>query len=164
MRVSTLLDDSDPEPFDRADPGAAPRVHIANPNRYREGLTSAVRPWLERLVGAVAGDRAGTLAVRFVSDREMQRLNRQFRGKDRTTDVLSFPGGPSPEGPQLGDLAVSVPAARRQAAERGHSTRQEIETLLIHGLLHCLGHDHETDQGEMAALEARLRQEWGSTP
>ncbi len=121
------------------------------------------------MVGALA-PRADSLAVRFVSDREMRRLNRTYRHHDQATDVLSFPGGAQPGGAQpdevapapaqpshLGDVAVSVPTARRQAVALGHSVEQELRTLLLHGILHCLGHDHESDDGTMDRLERRWR-------
>ncbi|HJX27826.1 MAG TPA: rRNA maturation RNase YbeY, partial [Thermoanaerobaculia bacterium] len=94
--------------------------------------------------------------VRFCGDREMRRVNRQFRGKDKATDVLSFPG----EEGHLGDILISVPTARRQALEAGHPAERELMVLLLHGVLHCLGYDHETDQGEMERLERRLRRRW----
>ena len=83
----------------------------------------------------------------------MRALNRRYRGKDRSTDVLSFPAPP----PLLGDLVISVPYAARQARRRGQRLSREIERLLLHGYLHLLGYDHETDGGEMDALEARLK-------
>ncbi len=134
-----------------------PEIALLNPNRYPEAR--ALGPWLECLVASLA-PAADTLSVRFVGDRAMRALNREFRGRDRTTDVLSFPGGATREGEHLGDIAVSVPQARRQAAERGHPVERELRTLLLHGLLHCLGHDHETDRGEMEALERGLRERW----
>ena len=158
--VRPQMKDSEPEPTGRLDSGSMRRVELENPNRYPEARARRLRPWLEQLVGDVAPEPGGTLAIRFVSDREMKRLNRDFRGKDRTTDVLSFPGSKTVEGVHLGDIAVSVPAARRQAAERGHGVERELEVLLMHGLLHCLGHDHEADDGEMARLERSLRRKW----
>jgi probable rRNA maturation factor len=139
-------------------------IVLLNPNRYAEAGTRKLLPWLTGLVAAVA-PKAESLGVRFVGDRSMRLTNRQFRGKDQTTDVLSFPGeevgeGGEPGAGHLGDILISVPAARRQAAEAGHSVDQEIKTLLLHGILHCLGHDHETDQGEMERLERRLRKRW----
>lgn len=134
-------------------------IVLLNPNHYPEAATRRLRPWLARLVAAVA-PRAESLGVRFVGDREMRRTNRQFRGKDETTDVLSFPGEPGGEEGHLGDILISMPAARRQAAEAGHGVDRELKTLLLHGVLHCLGHDHETDQGEMERLERRLRRTW----
>jgi rRNA maturation RNase YbeY len=86
----------------------------------------------------------------------MRTLNRRYRGKDRTTDVLSFPPGGGDTG-FLGDLVVSAPEARRQARSAALPLPAVMEKLLLHGLLHLLGYDHETDDGEMDALEARLR-------
>jgi probable rRNA maturation factor len=88
----------------------------------------------------------------------MRRLNRDFRRKDKTTDVLAFPAA---EGALLGDIVVSVPYAARQARRRGEPRAREIERLLVHGYLHLLGFDHETDTGEMEALEAALRKRLG---
>lgn len=137
------------------DPAPRPELVLLNPNHYPESGARRLRPWLTSLVAALAPG-AESLGVRFVGDREMRRVNRHFRGKDRTTDVLSFPG----EGGHLGDVLISVPAARRQAAAAGHGMDRELRTLLLHGVLHCLGYDHETDQGEMERLERRLRRTW----
>ena len=93
------------------------------------------------------------LSVLFCGDARMRRLNRDFRRQDRTTDVLAFPAA---EGALLGDIVVSVPYAARQARRRGQSRSREIERLLLHGYLHLLGYDHETDTGEMEAIEAAL--------
>ena len=82
----------------------------------------------------------------------MRSLNRRYRRKDRSTDVLSFPGA----GRALGDIVISVPYAAREARRRGATTGAEIDRLLLHGYLHLLGYDHETDDGQMDALEARL--------
>lgn len=90
-------------------------------------------------------------------DAELRRLNAQFRGKDYATDVLSFPGGDG----HLGDLAISVMRARAQAREFGHSTEDEVRILMLHGVLHLLGMDHETDNGRMARVEKRWRRELG---
>jgi probable rRNA maturation factor len=103
----------------------------------------------------------GTIDVLLTSDAELKRLNRTFRGKNKPTDVLSFPADPisglPPEATHAGDLAISVDTAARQAAHFGHSLDLELRILLLHGLLHLAGHDHETDSGEMAALETQLR-------
>lgn len=143
---------------------AACEIVLLNPNRYAEAGTRRLLPWLTELVAAVA-PRAESLGVRFVGDRSMRLTNRRFRGKDQTTDVLSFPGEEAGAGGDagtghLGDILISVPTARRQAEEAGHSVDLEIKTLLLHGILHCLGHDHETDEGEMERLERRLRKRW----
>jgi probable rRNA maturation factor len=105
------------------------------------------------------------VTVAFVSDRAMRELNRRWRGKRGTTDVLSFPaeqevwerGG---EG-TLGDVVISVERAARQAGENGLTLEEEIAQLILHGLLHLCGYDHETDKGEMNALELRLRRRLG---
>ncbi len=137
------------------DPAPRPELVLLNPNHYPESAIRRLRPWLAALVTALAPE-AESFGVRFVSDHEMRRVNRQFRAKDGTTDVLSFPG----EDGHLGDVLISVPAARRQAAAAEHAVERELETLLLHGVLHCLGYDHETDQGEMERLERRLRRTW----
>jgi len=121
------------------------------------GYPSArARRFLNRAL-ALAGGRGGELSLVFCGDGRMRTLNRCYRGKDRTTDVLSFPPGAGGEAGFLGDLVVSAPEARRQARAAALPLPAVMEKLLLHGLLHLLGHDHETDDGEMDALEARLR-------
>jgi probable rRNA maturation factor len=88
----------------------------------------------------------------------MRALNRQFRGKDMVTDVLSFPSG---ERGFLGDIVIAAGVAARQAKDAGHSVPTELKVLSLHGLLHLLGYDHETDGGKMALAEARLRKKAG---
>lgn len=117
----------------------------------KSGLTRFVRE-AQRWVGLV-----GTVDVLLASDRTLRRLNRDFRGKDKATDVLSFPAAEEFAGESAGDLAISLETAARQAREHGHSLRDEVRVLLLHGLLHLNGMDHETDRGEMAAREAELR-------
>ncbi|HEY9421121.1 MAG TPA: rRNA maturation RNase YbeY [Thermoanaerobaculia bacterium] len=130
-------------------------IVLLNPNHYPETASRRLRPWLTGLLASLAPE-AESFGARFVSDREMRRVNREFRGKDKTTDVLSFPG----EEGHLGDVMISVPMARRQAAEAGHGVDRELKVLLLHGVLHCMGYDHETDQGKMERLERRLRRAW----
>ncbi|HEV2619284.1 MAG TPA: rRNA maturation RNase YbeY [Acidobacteriaceae bacterium] len=110
----------------------------------------------------------GEVEVLLTGDATLRRLNRTFRGKNKATDVLSFPAGPTtvffgePDGPVLaGDLAISLETAARQAAEFGHALRDEVRVLLLHGVLHLAGFDHEADAGEMAAREAELRKKLG---
>lgn len=136
-----------------------PEVTLQNPCQYREAGARRVRPWLAPVVTALAGGY-NSFVVRFVSDREMRQLNRFYRAKDATTDVLSFPGEELPDGHSLGDVVICVPAARRQAAAAGHDVGRELRVLILHGLLHCLGHDHETDDGTMERLEKKLRRRW----
>lgn len=103
------------------------------------------------------------ISIVFVNDETMTGLNRKFRKKARTTDVLTFPADdsyndPSQRGRPLGDIVISVDQARRQAADEKHSTATEVRYLILHGILHALGYDHETDQGEMNALELEARE------
>ncbi len=109
---------------------------------------------------ALCDRKDAALCIAFVDDDEIRRLNREFRNVDSPTDVLAFPGGEGFPGDEryLGDIAVSVPTARRQAEERGHSARSELLILAAHGLLHLCGCDHESDSGEMAALERSVRE------
>ena len=134
-------------------------VALDNPNRYSDVDRDSLRSWLGPVLEALAPD-FDTLAVRFVGERAMRRLNSEYRSIDRSTDVLSFPGEETPEGSHLGDIAIAVPVARRQADELGHSIDRELRCLLLHGVLHCLGHDHEEDEGEMNRLELDLRERW----
>ena len=90
----------------------------------------------------------------------MAGLNRRWRRKNRSTDVLAFPAGESGDA-FLGDIVISVPYATRQARRRGDTPFREMDRLLVHGYLHLLGYDHETDGGEMDALEARVRSRLG---
>lgn len=118
-----------------------------------------VRRLLDRANRAM-GNPAREVSVLFCGDRLMAGLNRRWRGKDRPTDVLSFPAEGAPAG-FLGDIVISIPYAGRQARRRGESRALEVDRLLLHGYLHLLGYDHETDRGEMDALEARLRRRFG---
>ena len=116
----------------------------------------------------VAVGLEGEVHVLLADDATLRRLNRTFLGKDKATDVLSFPAAATaaffgdPQGPGLaGDLAISLEMAARQGAQFGHSLRDEVRVLLLHGLLHLAGFDHERDSGEMAEREANLRRELG---
>ncbi len=130
-------------------------ILLQNPCRYAEAGARCHRPWLAPLVADLA-PAAESLVVRFVSDREMRRLNATYRQRQGPTDVLSFPD----DGGHLGDVVIAVPTARRQASARGHGVERELRVLMLHGLLHCLGHDHENDGGAMERLERRLRRRW----
>ena len=99
----------------------------------------------------------GQVSVLLTTDTGIRRLNRQFRGKNKATDVLSFPASEAVAGEVAGDLAISVPTALRQAGEQGHSLATEIKVLMLHGLLHLAGFDHERDEGQMARRERLLR-------
>jgi probable rRNA maturation factor len=112
-----------------------------------------IEAFAQTLQHEVAGGRSfGCLLTR---DAELRRLNRTFLQHDYPTDVLSFPSG-SRSG-FLGEIAISVDRAREQAAEQGHGVGEEVKILMLHGVLHLLGMDHQTDRGRMARAEARWR-------
>ena len=98
----------------------------------------------------------GEVDVLLTSDAEIRRLNKAFRGKNKATDVLSFPAPEEAEG-MAGDIAISLETALRQANQHSHSLRDELRVLMLHGLLHIDGEDHEADAGEMAERESELR-------
>jgi probable rRNA maturation factor len=114
---------------------------------------------------AILPCNAAGVTVAFVSDRAMRELNRLWRHKQGTTDVLSFPAEQDEfekvDGPKLGDVVISVEQAARQAKENGLSFVQEVSQLILHGLIHLCGYDHSTDEGEMDRLELRLRKKLG---
>ncbi len=135
-----------------------------------EFALSALRPFLLRARRAVPV--AGQVSVLLASDSAIKRLNRKFRGKNHTTDVLSFPALEMPaqkssssqransrsnHSAVAGDLAISLDAAARQATQFGHPLMIELKILMLHGLLHLAGYDHERDAGGMAAREEQLR-------
>jgi probable rRNA maturation factor len=116
-------------------------------------------PGLAAWLASIAPSRArGTVTVAIVSDARVRTLNRQYRRKDKVTDVLSFPSG---ERGYLGDVVIAAGVAARQAREAGHTLATELRVLALHGLLHLLGYDHERDDGRMARLERRLRRRGG---
>ena len=132
--------------------------------RWQRRPGGSPTPALRRLARAAAerlGTGAAEVGVLVCDDDTIRSLNRRYRGKDRPTDVLSFPGGfAQPEGPRyLGDVAISLDTAERQATEAGIALDRELAELLLHAVIHLCGHDHETDAGEMPALELRLRRE-----
>lgn len=131
---------------------------------FRRAPAELNRRHLERFAQLLRTDVAEGAGFRCLvtDDRELRRLNREFLGKDYATDVLSFPGDPQVGQalslPQLlGEMAISGDRARAQAAEFGHSLDDEIGILMLHGLLHLMGMDHEKDRGRMARAEARWR-------
>jgi len=126
------------------------------PRRVRALLARVARGMREaRVRGLGSGVEVSIL---FCGDRAIRTLNRRYRGIDRPTDVLAFP---AQGGGLLGDVVVSVPYAGRQARRRGESRAREIDRLLLHGVLHLAGYDHEADDGEMDRLEAALRRRLG---
>ncbi len=131
------------------------RVVVLNRQRRRRLSARRLRRVLEGAGEALA--TGGELALVLASDRLLRRLNRAYRGKDRPTDVLSFPGEGGEDG--LGDVVISVETAERNARALGRSLPGELDLLALHGLLHVLGYDHETDDGTMHRLERRLRRQ-----
>jgi probable rRNA maturation factor len=135
--------------------------------RERLSLRELERFWMK--ASRELGLQRGAACVCFITDAEMTRLNRTFRSKPKTTDVLSFPSEKRSKpralrsavrklrGSFLGDMAISPTVARRNAKRFGRTATKEICVLMLHGLLHLLGYDHETDRGEMARVEAKLR-------
>ena len=111
---------------------------------------------LRLLQGAARALRVeGDVALVLTGDRPLRALNARYRGQDKPTDVLSFPAGGGEGG--LGDIVISVETAERNARSLGRTLPQELDVLALHGFLHVLGYDHETDEGTMDRLEARLR-------
>lgn len=148
------------------------RVNVACPDAPSRAVASAeqtaairgLASWLVRIAPAAA---RGEVCIALVSDARMKALNRQFRGKDRVTDVLSFPAEPASASAApaaagfLGDIVIASGVAKKQAKDAGHGVNIEIRVLALHGLLHLLGFDHDTDDGKMARVEARLRRKAG---
>lgn len=158
--------------FDFSDDGELPGPAAAVAARAASKLPD-LRPFLTRARKAVPV--AGEVSVLLTFDGRIRELNRRFRGKNKSTDVLSFPAMAIPSFPAMeipknvqaarnsreatpaGDLAVSLDTALRQARQFGHSLEVELKILLLHGLLHLAGYDHEADAGEMARREDQLR-------
>jgi probable rRNA maturation factor len=135
-------------------------IDILTESRVEARFGPALRRGLAAFVqqAAQAAQLKGGISILLTDDREIRRLNREFRHKDKATDVLSFPAS-SANGHALmsGDLAISIESATRQAKEQGHALATELRILILHGLLHLAGFDHETDCGQMARKEAALR-------
>ena len=132
-------------------------IEAVNRQRKTKIDTKAWEAFADKAAAAIGkGGSAATIA--FVSDKAIRRLNREFRGVDKATDVLSFPAD---ETDNLGDIAISVDTAARQAKENGLAFDEEVAQLILHGLLHLSGYDHETDNGEMNRLELKIRRRLG---
>jgi len=133
-----------------------PRLSVVLLNRQRRRRVGAAR--LRRVLGGAAEALRvrGEVSLVLAGDRLLRRLNRDYRGKDRPTDVLSFPGDGGEAG--LGDVVISVETAARNARSGGRTLARELDVLALHGFLHVLGYDHETDDGTMERLERRLRE------
>ena len=132
-------------------------IEVVNRQRGRKIDTQTWESFAAKALDAI-GKHGSAATIAFVSDTSIRKLNRQFRNIDKPTDVLSFPAD---EEHNLGDIAISVPTAAAQANENGLTFEGEIAQLILHGLLHLSGYDHETDNGEMNRLELRLRRKLG---
>ena len=132
------------------------RRHKVEPEKWRE--------FGEKALQAI-GKNDGDAAIVFVGDAAIKKLNREFRGKNYATDVLSFPSSAEPFEPEnqnnLGEVVISVQQASAQARTNGLSLSNELAQLVLHGLLHLCGYDHEADKGEMNRMELRLRRRLG---
>jgi probable rRNA maturation factor len=139
-------------------------IEVVNRQRRRKIVAKQWREFTEKALRAIGGDNRSATIV-FVSDDAIKKLNRRFRGKSFGTDVLSFPTEAEPfegeNGSHLGDVVVSVQRAAAQAKANGLSFSSEVEQLILHGLLHLCGYDHELDDGKMNRLELKLRKQLG---
>lgn len=130
-------------------------------NRQRKGPidTAHWQSFSERALKSIRrGEHDATIA--FVSDRQIKDLNKRYRNFEKPTDVLSFPAEDE-TGANLGDIAISLERAEVQAQENGLTLENEIAQLILHGLLHLCGYDHETDDGQMNRMELKLRRKLG---
>lgn len=135
-----------------------PAVRGLSRSEIRSFVAAVLRSIRKRVRGLPAVD---TVSIALVTDADMRRINRRFRGQNKTTDVLTFgmDAEPDPSGARsLGEMVISIEQAARQARTERHSLPTEIRYLIVHGLIHAFGFDHETDQGAMNALEQRVRQ------
>jgi len=140
------------EPGSKARQPRAPRLRVTvTDDKGRAARAPGLAAWLVRIAPARA---RGDIAIAIVSDARIRSLNKEYRRKDKVTDVLSF---------DTGDIVIASGVARRQARDAGHSYAAELKILALHGLLHLLGYDHHDpkDGGRMARLERRLRSKGG---
>ena len=159
-----ILLDPDLEPDSASASAGAKQTAASGPSKaLRTPSTRTLDQFLSE-AQAAAGLR-GQVTVLLATDATIRDLNHRFRGKDEATDVLSFPAEPLKNTKAAervaGDVAIGVETARRQAAEQGHMLATEIKVLILHGLLHLAGYDHETDAGKMQRRERQLRARLG---
>ena len=139
-------------------------IEVVNLQRKVKIDTDEIRAFTQSLILKVREIGERLFSIAFISDSRMKQLNQLFRDKDVTTDVLSFPHEPDefdPDKSNLGDIVISAEQAERQAKENGLSLETEVKQLILHGVLHLCGYDHETDTGEMNARELKLREQVG---
>jgi probable rRNA maturation factor len=135
-------------------------IEVINRQRRRKIDVNRWRKFGEKALQAIGASQRNATVI-FVSDDAIRKLNRQFRGRNYATDVLSFPSEAEPfeteSKADLGELIISVQRATAQARENGLSFANEVEQLILHGFLHLCGYDHESDRGQMNRLELKLR-------
>ncbi|MGD0939328.1 MAG: rRNA maturation RNase YbeY [Terracidiphilus sp.] len=161
-RTMIILDpDLDPDPAPSKT--ATKKTAASNPSVLNKNLSLPSARTLARFLfeAQSAVCLKGEVTVMLTTDAAIRKLNRQFRGKNKATDVLSFPADGIGAEEIAGDLAISVPTALKQAVEHGHPLATEIKVLILHGLLHLAGYDHESDEGKMARREGQLRARLG---
>lgn len=152
--IEPAQDDEPPNPALQRN-GATAEVLLVNRQRTVRTDCSKLSEFLCDVQRQVA---RSPFSVRLVSDRSIRRFNKQFRGQDKATDVLSFPAGEGQgEEHYLGDILISVETARKNATRFGVKLDQELKLLALHGILHLMGYDHESDRGQMARLESKWR-------
>ncbi|MBA2340909.1 MAG: rRNA maturation RNase YbeY [Pyrinomonadaceae bacterium] len=141
-------------------------IEIVNHQRGRQLSAAELKTWrefAEKALRAIKSEEAGNASatIVFVGDRRIRSLNKEYRGRASVTDVLSFPSEQTvferKAEANLGDVVISIPQAERQSIENALSFEREIAQLILHGLLHLCGYDHETDNGQMNHTELRLR-------
>ena len=139
-------------------------IEVINLQRKIKIDTADLKTFAVSLPSHVSESKGRHFSLAFINDSRMEQLNELFRGKKSTTDVLSFPHEPDefdPDKDNLGDIVISVEQAQKQANENGLTLEAEIKQLILHGLLHLCGYDHETDGGEMNERELELREQLG---
>jgi len=139
-------------------------LEIINNQRKIKINSKPFKEFAEKAVQKISETDGKLLTIAFVSDRKMRLLNKTFRGKNATTDVLSFPFEAEAfevDENNLGDIFISLEQAERQAIENNLDFETEIKQLVLHGILHLCGFDHETDAGEMNKMELELREKLG---
>ena len=139
-------------------------IEVVNRQRRRKISAKQWREFTAKALRAIGGNNRSATVV-FASDDAVRKLNRRFRGRNLATDVLSFPTEAEPfevdDRSHLGDVVISVERAAAQAKANGLSFSSEVEQLILHGLLHLCGYDHESDKGQMNRLELKLRKQLG---
>ena len=141
-------------------------IEIVNNQRKIKIHQQLYLEFAQQVLDSIPAVRQKMLTIAFVSNRKMRQLNRDFRGKNATTDVLSFPAEQdsfdfAENTDNLGDIVISVEQAQEQAIDNNLTFELEVKQLILHGILHLCGYDHETDSGEMNRLELKLRDKLG---